>query len=74
MESQSGSNHSHSMVNVMLLSLNLLFCCYMHLFRLRCLTVSLKDMPCWLIALNLIWLYICWHKYVRLPLCDESKH
>ena len=74
MESQSGSNHSHSMVSVMLLPLNLLFCCYMHLFRLRCLTVSLKDMLCWLIALNLIWLYICWHDYVRLPLCDESKH
>ena len=74
MESQSGSNHSHSMVSVMLLSLNLLFFCYMHLFRLKCLTVSLKDMLCWLIALNLIWLYICWHKYVRLPLCNESKH
>ena len=74
MESQSGLDHSHSMVSVMLLSLNLLFCCYMHLFRLRCLTVSLKDMLCWLIALNLIWLYICWHKYVRLPLCDEYKH
>ena len=74
MESQSGPNHSHSLVNVMLLSLNLLFCCYMHLFRLRCLTVSLKNMLCWLIALNLIWLYICWHKYVRLPLCDEYKH
>ena len=74
MESQSGLDHSHSMVSVMLLSVNLLFCCYMHLFRLRCFTVSLKDMLCWLIALNLIWLYICWHKYVRLPLCDEYKH
>ena len=73
-ECQSGSNHSHSMVSVMFLPLNLLFCCYMHLFRLRCLTVSLKDMLCWLIALNLIWLYICWHKYVRLPLCDKSKN
>ena len=74
MESQSGSNHSHFMVSVMLLPLNLLFCCYMHLFGLRCLTVSLKDMLCWLIVLNLIWLYICWHEYLRLPLCDESKH
>ena len=74
MESQSGPNHSHSMVSVMLLSLKILFCCYMHLFRLRCLTVSLKDMLYWLIVLNLIWLYICWHKYVRLPLCDEYKH
>ena len=74
MESQSGLDHSHSMVSVMLLSLNLLFCYYMHLFRLRCFTVSLKDMLCWLITLNLIWLYICWHKYVRLPLCDEYKH
>ena len=54
MESQSSPNHSHSMVSVMLLSLNLLFCCYMHLFRLRCLTITLKDMLCWLIALNLI--------------------
>ena len=63
MESQSGPNHSHSMVSVMLLSLNLLFCCYMHSFRLRCFTVSLNDMLCWLIARNLIWLYICWHKY-----------
>ena len=53
-ECQSGSNHSHSMVSVMFLPLNLLFCFYMHLFRLRCLTVSLKDMLCWLIALNLI--------------------
>ena len=59
MDSQSGPNQSHSMVSVMLLSLNLLFCCYMHLFRLRCLTVSLKDMLCWLIALNLVWSYIC---------------
>ena len=64
MESQSGSNHSHSMVSVMLLPLNLLFCGHMHLFMLRCLTVSLKDMLCWLITLNLIWLYICWHEYV----------
>ena len=46
MESQSGLDHSHSMVSVMLLSLNLLFCCYMHLFRLRCFTVSLTDMLC----------------------------
>ena len=38
MECQSGSNHSHSMVSVMLLPLNLLFCCYMHLFRLRFLS------------------------------------
>ena len=74
MEYQSGLDHSHSMVSVMLFSLNLLFCYCMHLFRLRCFTVSLKDMLCWLIALNLIWLYICWHKYVRIPLCDEYKH
>ena len=73
-ECQSGSNHSHSMVSVMFLLLNLLFCFCMHSFRLRCLTVLLMDMLCWFIALNLIWLYICWHKYVRLPLCDNSKN
>ena len=73
-ECQSGSNHSHSMVSVMFLLLNLLFCFCMHLFRLGCLTVCLMDMLCWFIALNLIWLYICWHKYVRLPLCDNSKN
>ena len=72
-ECQSGSNHSHSMVSVMFLLLNLLFCFCMHLFRLGYLTVCLIDMLCWFIALNLIWLYNCWHKYVRLPLCDNSK-
>ena len=46
----------------------------MHLFRLGYLTVCLIDMLCWFIALNLIWLYICWHKYVQLPLCDNSKN
>ena len=36
---QSGSNHSHPMVSVMSLLLNLLFCFCMHLFRLGYLTV-----------------------------------
>ena len=67
MECQSGSNHSHSMVSVMSLLLNLLFCFCMHLFGLGHLTVCLIDMLCGIIALKLIWLYNCWHKYVRLP-------
>ena len=72
-EYQSGPNHSHSMVSVPLLSLTLLICYCMHLFRLRCFTISLFHMLYWLLALNLIWLYIRWHKYVRLPLCEEYK-
>ena len=43
-ECQSGSNHSHSMVSVMFLLLNLLFCFCMYLFRLGHLTVCLIDM------------------------------
>ena len=38
---QSGSDHSHPMVSVMSLLLNLLFLFCMHLFRLRYLTVCL---------------------------------
>ena len=71
--SQSGPNHSHSMVSVPLLSLNLLICYCMHLFRLRCFTIGIFNILYWLFALNPIWLYIRWHKYVRLPLCDEYK-
>ena len=71
LEYQSGLDLSHSMVSVTLLSLNLMFCYCMHLFRLRCFTVSLRDMLRCLIALNLIWLHICWHKYMRIPLCNE---
>ena len=52
MECQSGSNHSHSMVSVMSLLLNLLFCFSMHLFRLGHLTVCLIDMLCGIIALK----------------------
>ena len=63
LEYQSGPNHSHSMVSVTLLSLNLLFCYCMHLFRLRCFTVSLRDMLCWLLALNLN--LICTITFVR---------
>ena len=58
-ECQSGSNHSHSMVSVMFLLLNLLFFFCMHLFRLGYLTVCLIDMLCGIIALKLIWLYNC---------------
>ena len=72
MQCQSGSNHSNSMVSVMFLLLNLLFCFCMHLFRLGYLTVCLIDMLCGFIALKLIWLYNCRHKYVRLPLYDIS--
>ena len=68
MECQNGSIHSHSMVSVMFLLLNLLFCFCMHLFRLGHLTVCLIDMLCGIIALKLIWLYNGWHKYVPLPL------
>ena len=72
-ESQSGPNHSHSMVSVPLLSLNLLICYCMHLFRLRCFTIGLFIILYWLLALNLIWLYFRWHKYVWILLYDEYK-
>ena len=71
-ECQSGSIHSHSMVSVMFLLLNLLFCFCMYLFRLGHLTVCLVDMLCGIIALKLIWLYNGWHKYVPLPLYQIS--
>ena len=71
-ECQSGSIHSHSMVSVMFLLLNLLFCFCMQLFRLGHLTVCLVDMLCGIIALKLIWLYNGWHKYVPLPLYQIS--
>ena len=50
-EYQSGPNHSHSMVSVPLLSLNLLICYCMHLFRLRCFTISHFNMLYWLLGL-----------------------
>ena len=71
-ESQNGSIHSHSMVSVMFLLLNLLFCFCMQLFRLGHLTVCLVDMLCGIIALKLIWLYNGWHEYVPLPLYQIS--
>ena len=71
-ECQSGSIHSHSMVSVMFLLLDLLFCFCMQLFRLGHLTVCLVDMLCGIIALKLIWLYNGWHKYVPLPLYQIS--
>ena len=73
-ESQSGPDHSHSMVSVPLLSLTLLNCPCLHLFRLRCFTIGLSIILYWLFALNLIWLYICWHKNVRIPLYLYKKH
>ena len=71
-ECQSGSIHSHSMVSVMFLLLNLIFCFCMHLFGLGHLTVCLIDMLCGIIALKLIWLHNSWHKYVPLPLYKIS--
>ena len=70
---QSGSNHSHPMVSVMSLLLNLLFFFCMHLFRLGYLTVCLINMLYGFVALNLIWLYNCWHKYMRLPPYENSQ-
>ena len=61
---QSGSDHSHPMVSVMSLLLNLLFLFCMHLFRLRYLTVCLIYLLFGFVALNLIWLYNCWHIYI----------
>ena len=61
---QSGSHHSHSMVCVMFLLLNLLFLFCMHLLRLGYLTVFLIYMLFGFIALNLIWLYDYWHIYI----------
>ena len=69
---QSGSNHSHPMVSVMFLLLNLLFLFCMHLFRLRYLTVCLINMLYGFVALNLIWLYNCWHINMRLPTYENS--
>ena len=71
-ESQNGSIHSHSMVSVMFLLINLLFCFCMQLFRLGHLTVCLVDMLCWIIALKLIWLYNGWYEYVPLLLYQIS--
>ena len=71
-ECQNGSIHSHSMVSVMFLLLNLVFCFCMQLFRLGHLTVCLVDMLCEIIALKLIWLYNGWHEYVPLPLYQNK--
>ena len=71
-ECQNGSIHSHSMVSVMSLLLNLLFSFCMQLFRLGHLTVCLVDMLCGIIALKLIWLYNSWHEYVPLPIYQIS--
>ena len=71
-ECQSSSIHSHSIVSVMFLLLNLLFHFCMHLFRLGHLIVCLVDMLCGIIALKLIWLYYGWHKYIPLPLYQIS--
>ena len=71
---QSGSNHSHPMVSVMSLLLNLLFCLCMHLFRLGYLTVCLINMLYGFIALNLIWLYTCWHINMRLTPYENSQN
>ena len=70
---QSGSNHSHPMVSVMSLLLNLLFLFCMHLFRLGYLTVCLINMLYGFVALNLIWLYNCWHINMRLPPYENSR-
>ena len=70
---QSGSDHSHPMVSVMSLLLNLLFLFCMHLFRLRYLTVCLIYMQFGFVALNLIWLYNYWHIYIRLPTYENSQ-
>ena len=69
---QSGSDHSHPMVKVMSLLLNLLFLFCMHLFRLRYLTVCLIYMLFGFVALNLIRLYNYWHIYIRLPTYENS--
>ena len=61
---QSGSDHSHPMVSVMSLLLNLLFLFCMHLFRLRYLTVCLIYLLFGFVALNLIWFYDYWHIYM----------
>ena len=73
MEYQSGFNHPHPMVSVMSPLLNLLFLFCMHLFRLGYLTVCLINMLYGFVALNLIWLYNCWHKYMRLPPYENSR-
>ena len=73
-ECQSGSNHSHPMVSVMFLLLNLLSCFSMHLFRLGYLTVCLINMLYGFIALNLIWLYNGWHINMRLPPYENSRN
>ena len=70
---QNGSHHPHSMVSVMLLLLNLLFLFCIHLFRLGYLTVCLINMLYGFVALNLIWLYNCWHIYMRLPTYENSQ-
>ena len=70
---QSGSDHSHPMVSVMFLLLNLLFLFCMHLLRLRYLTVCLIYMLFGFVALNLIWLYDYWHIYIRLPTYGYSQ-
>ena len=70
---QTGSNHSHPMVSVMSLLLNLLFLFCIHLFRLGYLTVCLINMLYGFVALNLIWLYNCWHIYMRLPTYENSQ-
>ena len=61
---QSGSDHSHPMVSVMSLLLNLLFLFCMHLITLRYLTVCLIYLLFGFVALNLIWLYDYWHIYI----------
>ena len=70
---QSGSDHSHPMVSVMFLLLNLLFLFCMHLFRLRYLTVCLIYLLFGFVALNLIWLYDYWRIYIRLPTYENSQ-
>ena len=70
---QSSSDHSHPMVSVMSLLLNLLFLFCMHLFRLRYLTVCLIYMLFGIVALNMIWLYNYWHIYIRLPTYENSQ-
>ena len=70
---QSGSDHSHPMVSVMSLLLNLLFLFCMHLFRLRYSTVCLIYMLIGFVALNLIWLYDYWHIYIRIPTYENSQ-
>ena len=71
---QSGSDHSHPLVSVMFLLLNLLFLFCMHLLRLKYLTVCLIYMLFGFVALNLIWLYDYWHIYIRLPAYEYSQN